>query len=65
MVFEISLIIEGTTEEVLQFAMLVKSIYNNNLSFIAQKCILEPNREAQTRKNLSIDIIFVMKKNFW
>ncbi len=39
-VFAFSLIIEGTTENVLQFLMPLKSIYNKNLGFIEQKCFL-------------------------
>ncbi len=37
MFFAFSLIIEGTTEKVLQFIMSLKSIYNENLLFIEQK----------------------------
>ncbi len=36
-VFAFSLLIEGTTEKVLQFIMPLKSIYNKNLGFIKQK----------------------------
>jgi hypothetical protein len=36
-VFAFLLIIEGTTEKVLQFIMPLKSIYNQNLGFIGQK----------------------------
>ncbi len=36
-VFAFSLIIEGTTEKVLQTIMPLKSIYNQNLGFIEQK----------------------------
>jgi hypothetical protein len=43
--------------------MQLKSIYNKNLGFIEQKCIFEHDREAQTRKNLLLDIILAMKKN--
>ncbi len=39
-VFLFSLIIEGTTEKVLQFKMPLMSIYNINFGFIEQKCIL-------------------------
>ncbi len=35
--FAFSLIIEGTTEKVLQFIMSLESIYNKNLGFIEQK----------------------------
>jgi hypothetical protein len=39
--FAFSLIIEGTTEKVLQFILPLKSIYNKNLGFIEEKCIFE------------------------
>jgi hypothetical protein len=42
------LIIEGTTEKMLQYTQPLKSIYNKNLGFIEQKCIFE----NQTIKNL-------------
>ncbi len=48
--FAFSLIIEVTTEKVLKFKMPQKSIYNQNLGFIEQKCISEHYREVQTRK---------------
>ena len=35
--FLFSLILEGTTEKVLQFKMPLKSIYNRNFGFIEQK----------------------------
>ncbi len=53
----IFLIIEGTTEKVLQFLMQLKSIYNKNLGFSEQKCIFEHYSEVQIRKSLLIDII--------
>ncbi len=52
------MIIEGATEKVLQFEMLLKSIYVKTLN---KKYIFEHNREVQTIKNLLIDMIFVMK----
>jgi hypothetical protein len=58
--FAFSLIIEGTTEKVLQFIMPLKSIYNKNLGFVEQKYIFEHNKEVQTIKNVLIDIIFVI-----
>jgi hypothetical protein len=61
-IFAFSLMIEGTTEKVLQFMMPLKSIYNKNLGFIEQKCIFEYYREVQTRKTQLIDMIFIMKK---
>jgi hypothetical protein len=56
------MIIEGTTEKVLQFIMPLKSIYNRNFGFTEQKCIFEHNREFQARKSLLIDTILAMKK---
>ncbi len=58
-----SLIIEGTTEKVLQFIMPLKFIYNINLSFFDQKHIFEPYGEIETRKNLLLDFIFVTKNS--
>jgi hypothetical protein len=55
-IFAFSLIIEDTTENVLQF----KSIYNKNLGFIEQKFIFENYREVQIRKCLLINIIFAI-----
>ncbi len=40
--------------------MPLKSIYNDNLGSIEQKCIFEHKREVQTIKNILIVIIFVM-----
>jgi hypothetical protein len=36
-IFAFSLIIEGTTEKVLQFMLTLKSIYNRNFGFFEQK----------------------------
>jgi hypothetical protein len=63
-IFAFPIIIEGTTEKVLQFIMPLNSRYNKNLGFIEQKHIFEHNREIQTIKHLFIDIIFVMERNF-
>jgi len=60
--FAFSLIIEGTTEKVLQFIMPIKSIYNRNLVSLNNKCIFEHYREFQARKTLVIDIIFAIIK---
>ncbi len=60
--FAFSLVIEGTTEKVLQFMMPFQSIYNRNFGFIEQKMNFEHYREFQARKTLLIDIIFAMKK---
>ncbi len=43
--FAFSLIIEGTTEKVLQFIMTFKSIYDKNHGFIEQKNVLLNNTE--------------------
>ena len=43
--------------------MPLKSIYNINFGFIEQNHIFEHYKEIETRKNLLIDFIFVMKKN--
>ncbi len=45
------MIIEGATEKVLQFTMLLKSIYNKNFGVIGQECIFEDYREVKTIKN--------------
>jgi hypothetical protein len=44
--------------------MPLKSIYNKNFGFIEQNHIFEDYKEIETRKNLLIDFIFVMKKNY-
>ncbi len=44
--FAFWLIIQGTTEKVLQFRMQLKSIYNKNLGFIEQKCVFEHSGEV-------------------
>ncbi len=62
MFFAFSLIVEGTTEKVLKSIMPLKSIYNKNLDF-AEKMYFEHNTEVQTRENLLIDIIFVVKNS--
>ncbi len=53
----------GHHKKVLQLKMPLKSIYNMNFGFIEQKYIFEHYKEIETRKNLLIDFIFVMKKN--
>jgi hypothetical protein len=58
--FAFSLIIEGTTDKVLQFIMPPKTIYNKNLGFIKQKMYFEHYREVQSIKSLIIDIIFLI-----
>ncbi len=44
--FAFSLIIEGTTEKVLQFILALKSIYSRNFGFIAQKNIFLNTTES-------------------
>ncbi len=41
-----SLIIEGASKKVLQFTTPLKSIYNENLGLIEQKCMFEHYREV-------------------
>ncbi len=41
------MIIEGTTEKVLQFSMLIMSILNQNLGFNENVCNVEHYREAE------------------
>jgi hypothetical protein len=49
--FAFSLIVEGTTEKVLQFIMPLKSIYpTETLVSLNQKCIFEHYREFQAKK---------------
>jgi len=55
------MIIEGTTEKVLQFSMLIMSIFNQNFGFNEKVCIFEHHREVQTIKNQLIDIDLVMR----
>ncbi len=57
-----TLIIEGTTEKVLQFIIPLKSIYYRNFGFIEQIMCYEHYREFQARKTLLVDLIFAMKK---
>jgi len=58
---EFALIIEGTTEKVLQFIIPLKSVYIiYNRGFKAQKWFFEHYRQVQTIKNILIGIIFVV-----
>ncbi len=41
LVYTLTLIIEGATEKVLQFQMMLKSIYNKNFGFNEKKCIFK------------------------
>jgi len=58
------IIVEGTTEKVLQFIMPLELLYNKNLGFIEQKNIFEEYTEIQTKKCLLIDI-FLSHKNYF
>jgi hypothetical protein len=51
-VFAFSLIIEGTTEKVLQFIMPLESIYNRNFGFIKQKNVFLNTTESFMQGNL-------------
>ncbi len=64
MSFAFALIIEGTAEKVWQFMIALKSIYNNNLGFIEQKCIFEPYREVQARTTQLLTLFLSRKKNW-
>jgi len=50
--FAFSLIIEGTTEKVLQFIMPLKSIYSRNFGFIAQKNVFLNTTESFKQEKL-------------
>jgi len=60
-IFAFSLIIEGTTEKVLQFIMPLESIYKKTLVSLNKKCIFEHYREFHARKPLLIGIILSIK----
>jgi hypothetical protein len=49
-VFAFLLIIEGTTEKVLQFTMQLKSIYHKNLGFMEQKMYFGTIRSVSNKK---------------
>jgi len=61
-VFAFSLIVEGTTEKVLQFISHLSQFTAETLVSLNKKCIFEHYREFQARKTLLFDIIFSMKK---
>jgi hypothetical protein len=60
-IFAYSLIIEGTTEKVLQFMPLQTKLWFRR----TKKCIFKHYREFQTIKTLLIDITLAMKIFFW
>ncbi len=61
-VFKLSLIIEGATEKVSQFTMLIKSIYNKNVLFLRTKMhFLSTLEKVQTINNLCNHNIFVLE----
>jgi hypothetical protein len=57
-------IIEGTTEKVLQFIMLLKLIYNRNFVSLNKKCIFWTLQRISARQTLLTDIIFDMEKKY-
>ncbi len=65
MFFSFSLIVEGTTEMVLQFILSPKAIYNKSLGFIEQKMYLWTNRKVRKIRNLLIDIIYLVIFFWW
>ncbi len=56
LVFAFALIIDGTTEKVLQFVMPLKSIYSQNLGFIEQMVNFCTPQRGSNKKNSIIDI---------
>jgi hypothetical protein len=57
-IFAFWLVIEGTTETVLQLLMQLKSIYNKNLGFVGQKLYFWTLQRGSNKKKLLIDILF-------
>jgi hypothetical protein len=53
--FEFPLIIDGTTEKVLQFTIPLKSIYNQNLGFVEQKMYFWTLQRGLLRKSVNSD----------
>ncbi len=53
MFFAFSIIIEGTTEKVMQFMMPLKSIYNKNLGFIEQNNVFLNTTERFKQANVN------------
>jgi len=51
-VFAFSLIIEGTSEKVLQFIVSLKSIYNRNFGFTQQKNVFLSTTESFKQEKL-------------
>jgi hypothetical protein len=58
--FAFSLIIEGTTEKVLQFLMPLELIYSRNFGFIEQKNVFLNPTESFKQEKLLFDIIFTI-----
>ncbi len=57
------MIIEGTTEKMLQFIMQLKSIYEKkNFGSLTKNAFLNTTERFKQEKNVLIDIIFVKKK---
>jgi hypothetical protein len=62
-VFEFSLIIEGTTEKVLQFIMPLASIYGRNFGFIWQNNVfLNTTKSLKQRKLYRLTLFLPRKK---
>ncbi len=62
--FAFWLIIEGTTEKVLQFKMQVKSIYNKNFHFVEQKMYFLTLQRGSSKKKSINWHYFCDEKNF-
>jgi hypothetical protein len=62
-IFMLSLIIEGATENVSQFEIPLKLMYNKNVCFNEQNVHVEHCREVKTIKN-SLKSHFLLKKLF-
>ncbi len=63
-IFAFWLIIEGTTEKVLQFIMQFKSIYNKNLGFIEQNMYFWTPQSGSNKKK-SINLHYFYHDNFF
>ncbi len=50
--FKFALMIEGTTEKMLQFTMPLKSIYNQNIGFIEKEMYFATRQRGSNNKNL-------------
>ncbi len=64
MFFAFSLIIEGTTEKVLQFKIPLKLIYNQTLALLNKKCIFEHKQRSSNNEKAINWHDFCYEKNF-